>query len=160
MLDLSNLSDAFVDPLACVVETAREHAPELSPDRMMLVGAWCRDIMHAALGHEFGTAATRDVDLALALSGWETYELLAGAFPRVGDTGIRFEIARQNVDLLPFGDLEDPKGVVAPPTRDEAMSVWAFEEIYSEALPLSLTQPLRFAYDRPRLYRSEAGRLA
>lgn len=108
----------------------------------MLVGAWCRDIKHAALGHDFATSATRDVDLALALSGWETYELLAGAFTAVGDTGIRFEIAGQIVDLVPFGDVEDPSGVVAPPTRDEAISVWAFDEIYSTSLPLSLTPTL------------------
>lgn len=123
LLDLSGISEAFLDPLVHVVETARAKAPGLSPDRIMLVGAWCRDIMHPALGHEFVTTATQDVDLALALSGWETYEILARAFPWVGDTGIRFEIAGQNVDLLPFGDLEDPKGFVAPPTRDQAMSV-------------------------------------
>jgi predicted nucleotidyltransferase len=142
LLDLSGLPEALLDPLVRVVETAREQAPELSPDRIMLVGARCRDIIHSALGHDFGTQVTRDVDLALTLSGWETYERLAGAFPQVGDSGIRFEIAGQNVDLLPFGDLEDPKGVVAPPTREEAMSVWAFEEIYSGSLPLPLAKTL------------------
>src|SRR5215207_7014593 len=118
LLDLRRPSEDFLKPLVRVVETAREHALDLAPDRIMLVGAWCRDILHAALGHDFETSATRDVDLALALSGWEPYERLAGAFPEVGDTGVRFEIAGQIVDLLPFGDLEDPQGVVAPPTRD------------------------------------------
>jgi predicted nucleotidyltransferase len=81
LLDLSGLSDDFLDPLARVVETANQHTPELSPERIMLVGAWCRDILHAALAHDFGTSATRDIDLALALSGWDIYELLAAVLP-------------------------------------------------------------------------------
>lgn len=47
----------------------------------MLVGAWCRDILHAALGHEFATSATRDVDLALGLPSWEIFDSLTGTFP-------------------------------------------------------------------------------
>ena len=139
MLNLSRISEGFLDPIAQVVQVAVECAPDLSADRVMLVGAWCRDVFQVALGHDFRTRATRDVDLALALSGWETYETLAATFPRVGNTGIRFEIGSQIVDLLPFGDLEDPKGIVRPPTRDETMSVWAFEKIFSRSLPLDLT---------------------
>jgi predicted nucleotidyltransferase len=44
------------------------HANELRTEHVMVVGAWCRDIWHHALGHTFATAATRDLDLALALS--------------------------------------------------------------------------------------------
>ena len=108
----------------------------------MVVGAWCRDIMHTALGHSFATAATRDLDLALALSSWDAYRRIASAFPRVGNTGIRFRIANVSVDLMPFGGIEDPAGVVAPPTRGQSMSVWAFEEIHRGAQPLVLTPQL------------------
>jgi predicted nucleotidyltransferase len=83
------------------------------------------------LGHSFATAATSDLDLGLALTSWDGYRTLAGAFPRIGDTGIRFRIADVNVDLLPFGAIEDPQGVVEPPTRRETLSVWALEEIFS-----------------------------
>lgn len=142
MLDVSRPTEELIDPLVRIVETMYEHAPELSQDRVMLVGAWCRDVIHAALGHDFATSATRDVDLALALPGWESFELLAGNFPRAGHSGVRFKIADHQVDLLPFGDLENPKGVVLPPTRREAMSVWAFEEIYRDSLDLPLTDAL------------------
>lgn len=104
----------------------------------MVVGAWCRDIQHHALGHRFATSATRDLDLALALSSWDAYRALADAFPRVGDTGIRFRIADITVDLLPFGDIEDPQGTAQPPTRDEKLSVWAFEEVFAASLSLTL----------------------
>ena len=62
--------------------------------------------------------------------------------PRIGDTGIRFRIADVNVDLLPFGQIEDPQGVVEPPSRRETLSVWAFEEIFAASLPLVLSPTL------------------
>ncbi|MET1005887.1 MAG: hypothetical protein ABWX96_10075 [Propionibacteriaceae bacterium] len=108
----------------------------------MLVGAWCRDTLHAALGHDFDTSATRDVDLGLALSGWETYERLMNVFPRVGDTGVAFRIAGLVVDLLPFGELEDPRGIILPPTRRDVISVWAFAEILLSSSPLPLSPSL------------------
>ena len=55
----------------------------------MVVGAGCRDILHSASGHSFTTAATRDLDLGLALTSWVAYRALAAAFPRISDTGIR-----------------------------------------------------------------------
>jgi predicted nucleotidyltransferase len=108
----------------------------------MVVGAWCRDIQHHALGHTFATTATSDLDLALALNSWDAYVALADGFPRIGDTGIRYRIADITVDLIPFGDIEDPQGIALPPMRTEALSVWAFEEIFAASLPLAL----------PRLY--------
>jgi len=104
----------------------------------MVVGAACRDILHQALGHRFTTSATHDLDLALALSSWSTYRSIAGAFPSVGHTGIRFRIADTTVDLLPFGGIEDPEGEARPPTRKEPFSVWAFQEVIRAARPLTL----------------------
>lgn len=142
MLDLSRIAEGFLDPIARVVEDMRVHATQIDPDRIMLVGAWCRDTLHAALGHDFGTSATRDVDLALALSGWEIYELLSNAFPRAGDSGVGFKIAGLVVDLLPFGELEDPRGSIVPPTRGDEISVWAFAEILHDSSPLVLSPSL------------------
>lgn len=77
---MHRIIEGFHDPITSVVEQMREHVPGIDPDQVMLVGAWCRDTLHAALGHDFATSATRDVDLALALSGWETFDLLSNAF--------------------------------------------------------------------------------
>jgi predicted nucleotidyltransferase len=139
MLDLTATPDDFLDPVARVIKAALAVTNHLSPEEVMVVGAWCRDILHSALGHDFATTATRDLDLALALSSWDSYRAIAGAFPSVGDTGIRFRIADVDVDLLPFGDIEDPQGIVDPPYRGEALSVWAFEEIFVASLPLALS---------------------
>jgi len=112
LLDLTNAPEGFLDPVARVVEAALAVTEGLSAREVMVVGACCRDILHSALGHSFATAATSDLDLALALTSWDAYRTLAGAFPRIGDTGIRFRIADVSVDLLPFGEIEDPQGVV------------------------------------------------
>ncbi len=142
MLDLSKTPDDFLHPIALVVETTLESADALSADDVMIVGAWCRDIHHAALGHQFATTATRDIDLALALASWDAYRDVIASVPRVGETGIRFRISNIDVDLLPFGDVENPEGVVEPPTRGEKLSVWAFEEIFNASLPLALSPSL------------------
>jgi hypothetical protein len=40
---------------------------------------------------------------------------------------------------MPFGGVEVPEGIVAPPTRGQPSSVWAFEEIFGASLPLTLS---------------------
>lgn len=123
MFELSSVPDDLLQPIAEVLEAALPHARGLRPEDVMVVGAACRDILHHALGHRFPTSATHDLDLALALSSWGVYRSIAAAFPKVGDTGIRFRIAETMVDLLPFGDIEDPEGETQPPTRNEPFSV-------------------------------------
>jgi len=138
MRELSGTPEEFLSPIARVVEAMLAPRRRPGPDDLMVVGAWCRDNWHHALGHTFATAATRDLDLALTLSSWDAYAALADTFPRVGDTGIRFRIADITVDLLPFGDIEDPRGSARPPSRDTPMSVWAFKEIRAASLHLPL----------------------
>ncbi|MGN6330375.1 MAG: hypothetical protein ACTHOD_01830 [Motilibacteraceae bacterium] len=129
-------------PIASVVAQMLAAEPRLETRHVMLVGAWCRDLWHFTQGHDFAPRATHDVDLALALSAWEPYETLATRFPRAGSNGICFTIAGLPVDLLPFGDLEDPTGTVAPPSRGDAISVWAFAEVFQGSVPLTLSDSL------------------
>jgi len=44
---LTKAPDGFLDPAARVVEAALAVTAELSPDEVMVVGAWCRDICTA-----------------------------------------------------------------------------------------------------------------
>lgn len=142
MLDLTRVPDGLLEPAARVVDTVLATSQPLAPGDVMLVGAWCRNILHRALGHDFETTATRDLDLALALASWDAYRTLATSFPTVGHTDIRYRIAGFDVDLLPFGEIEDPEGIVEPPTREVPFSVWAFAEIFAASLPLALAPNL------------------
>lgn len=138
MFDPTAAHEGLLTPIDTVVSALLKKAPGLAPDRVMLIGAMCRDIMHSALGHEFGTRETYDLDLALGLRSWTHFEEAAKAFTPVSDSGVCFRIEHRDVDLLPFGDVEDPVGSVEPPTRRETLSVWAFEEIHADSLPLAL----------------------
>ncbi len=128
----------LVGPISRVVTDALQRVEGLRSDQVMVVGAWCRDIWHHALGHQFRTAATQDLDLAVAVDSWATFDAISSAYPRVGDSGIRFVIADVKVDVLPFGEVEDPVGTSEPPTRAEGMSVWAFSEVFAGAASLDL----------------------
>lgn len=60
-----------------VVGDAVQRVDGLRSDRVMVVGAWCRDIWHHALGHQFRTAATQDLDLAIAVDSWAVFDAIA-----------------------------------------------------------------------------------
>jgi len=130
--------DDIIEPITRVLDEALHSIDGLQAGQAMVVGAWCRDIWHHALGHEFRTVATHDLDLAIAVESWTTFTGIAAAFPRVGDSGIRFLIAGVKVDVLPFGVIEDPVGTAEPPTRREGMSVWAFNEVFAASTGLDL----------------------
>ncbi|MBK4346431.1 hypothetical protein [Lacisediminihabitans changchengi] len=111
----------------------------IAGDRVMLVGAECRDILHASLGHEFALRRTSDIDLALAIDDWDSHEQIVRRFSRTGHTGIRYRISDISVDIMPFGSVEDPRGEVAPATRKtDPFSVFAFQEVFTGAAPLRM----------------------
>lgn len=104
----------------------------------MLVGAQCRDVLHARQGHAFSLRATDDVDIGIALADWDAYGDLTSRLTRSGHTGIQFEVAGVRTDLLPFGEIERPAGTVTPEPRTEPLSVWAFREVFDGADTLAL----------------------
>jgi predicted nucleotidyltransferase len=50
---------------------------------------------------------------------------------------------------VPFGDVEDPTGVVTPTRRDEDMSVFAFREVFDHASDLPLAKDLQIRIPSP-----------
>ncbi len=100
------------------------------PRAILLIGAEARDVLHAAQGRTTALRGTTDVDIGIALSGWSAYEGVRQAFVPVGHTGIRFRIADMAVDVVPFGGVEDPRGLARPRGReDDAIVVFGFVEV-------------------------------
>lgn len=58
----------YLDLVRSVVQELRKLS-EINPDDVMVVGASCRDILHASYGHDFRLRSTHDVDVAIALRG-------------------------------------------------------------------------------------------
>ena len=138
MFDPAAIPEDLLIPVGHVIDRIQDVVPELDTRRLMLVGAFCRDLIHAALADPLPTRRTHDLDLALGIGTWSVYDAITQNFPKVGDSGICFRIAGIDVDVLPFGPVEEPPGIVEPPSRGEPFSVWGFEEIHAAALPLTL----------------------
>ncbi|BBH66271.1 hypothetical protein ACTI_29560 [Actinoplanes sp. OR16] len=138
MLDLTRADPGLLHLADAVVTELLATSTALDAAQIMIVGAHSRDIMQSALGHGFGLRATTDIDLGLAISNWPAYGELVEKLPPSGNTGIQFRIANVPADLMPFGDVEDPRGTVTPPARNEPLSVWGFAEVFAAALPLTL----------------------
>lgn len=136
-MPLSEDAERIVRDLA---DPVIEHLAPLSDGSpFMIVGAVCRDALHAEHGHEASLRSTSDLDLALALPAWNVFERIDSAMPRIESTsGIRYRIAGRAVDLLPFGDVEDPDGIVTPRRRVEPMNVFGFQDVLARATPVRL----------------------
>ena len=118
MLDLGRVSAHLYGMITPVIEELTTQT-QLDPDNILLVGAGCRDILHAALGHDFQARATSDTDLGIAVNDWAISEHIEQRFQRIGSNGIRYLIANTPVDVMPFGKVEDPEGISFPAPRGE-----------------------------------------
>jgi predicted nucleotidyltransferase len=111
----------------------------VDPGDLMLVGAVCRDVLHLAAGHTSSLRSTGDLDLALAVDGWATYRRITGQLEPIRELSpIRFRVAGVAVDIVPFGDLEDPDGQVPTTPHDVPMNVVGFQDVSRTATSVGL----------------------
>jgi predicted nucleotidyltransferase len=151
VIDLSRVSARFYDLVTPVVD---ELVTEIGidPGRILLVGAACRDILHAGFGHTFAVRATTDTDLGIAVDDWTISERIESRFRRTGSNGIRYRIAGTSVDIMPFGSIEDPEGVSLPAARGEQLVVFGFGDVYDRAMPLCLPDGRQIRLPQPAGY--------
>lgn len=81
MINFSDLHPGTLSGVDLVVE-AIVRETDVQPDSLMLVGATCRDIMHAALGHTFPARSTTDLDLGIAAQEWNSWQSIHKSFPQ------------------------------------------------------------------------------
>lgn len=127
-----------------VVTALADLSPGL-PD-VMVVGATCRDFLHAAAGHDSSRLrATDDLDIAIAVSGWDHFHAITSELKEITgkNSTIRYRIAGVIVDIVPFGDpVESPDGVVTPSKRaGSPMSVFGFQDVWSAAEQVEVDGP-------------------
>tara|TARA_R110001606_G_scaffold43195_1_gene114276 strand:- start:120 stop:989 length:870 start_codon:yes stop_codon:yes gene_type:complete len=118
---------------------------------LLIVGATARDII---LVHGYGAAierGTRDVDFGIEVQSWQHYEMLRDALIQEGFTPhpvkshqlstADSEAIPWEIDLIPFGGVSDADGQIAwPPKNDFAMSVLGFNEVYTHAWDVTLSE--------------------
>ena len=139
MIDLTN--ETALVSLGEVLQQFQRVAGEVV-DRTLVAGAMARDlILHYTQGLTI-QRATVDLDLAVAVRSWSTFQQLEA---RLIDAGARrnphashqFFMADWRVDIIPFGDVEHDGMIVWPRTGFE-MTVAGFDEASEHALTVLL----------------------
>jgi predicted nucleotidyltransferase len=134
-LDFSGSATATFEPMVGVLAAVLSKT-SLAADHFMIVGAEARNLLHSSFGqHPSELTTTRDIDVALAMPSWAGFEQLSPAFPLIDSSksAIRFEIEGVPVDVIPFGDLEDPKGVVVAPHSGQHINVLGYTRAFEAA---------------------------
>jgi len=127
-------------------------AAKANETSIMVIGAHCRDLLHAAFGRTDLLRSTNDVDIALAVNGHSEYQKITSALPRSGTTDIRYSIAGVAVDVVPFGDIEDPAGTTSLPGRGESLDVFGFQEVFDQSIELLMPSGYRVRLPLPAGY--------
>ncbi|CAG4894757.1 nucleotidyl transferase AbiEii/AbiGii toxin family protein [Paraburkholderia saeva] len=112
----------------------------------VVAGATARDIILWQVYGVKAERATRDVDVAVCAVSWDLHESLVAALAALdgfrrddrAQQRLRFTHAGTGMtlplDLVPFGDIEAPKGSIAwPPERKVVLTVLGFREAVDTA---------------------------
>ncbi len=117
---------ADLQPIALVLAELQHRADECDVE-IMVVGATARDIL---VRHVVGSAperATSDIDVAVAVSSWSHLSQLTGLLHRMEGSEHKFEVRETEVDVIPFGEIEDADRTITWPD-DHQMNVFGFRE--------------------------------
>ncbi len=121
--------------------------------RVMMTGAFARDLH---LRHAWGVPVrreTRDVDFALAVPDWAAFQALRAALVASGlfadVPGVLHRLCHHQglpVDLVPFGAIEtEQRKIVWPPGGDVVMDVFGFQEAWAAAVQVALPDAVQAA---------------
>ncbi len=143
-MDLTISSEKIGNPL--LVELLRKLTDSFSKmDReFYVIGATARDIIMQQLLDTESTRRTKDLDIAIAIPDWNTFEqvkqsLIADGFEKSRDMQQRFYYGEYELDIVPYGVVaKEDDNIYWPPEEVVAMSVKGFDEVLSEAITVSI----------------------
>lgn len=143
-MGLTISSEKIGNPL--LVELLRKLTNSFSKmDReFYVIGATARDIIMQQLLNTESKRRTRDLDIAIAIPDWGTFEqvkqsLIADGFEKSRDMQQRFYYGEYELDIVPYGVVaKEDDNIYWPPEEVVAMSVKGFDEVLSEAITVSI----------------------
>ncbi len=109
-----------------------------------VIGATARDIIMQQPLNTESKRRTRDLDIAIAIPDWDTFEqvkqnLIADGFEKSRDMQQRFYYGEYELDIVPYGVVaKEDDNIYWPPEEIVAMSVKGFDEVLSEAITVSI----------------------
>jgi len=129
-------ADEFADVAVVVGDLVARSL--VDPDRLLLVGARCRDLLHRELGHTTAIRRTDDIDFGIAVESLSDYRKIVETLESTGTTAARFNVNGLAVDIMPFGRIEDPRGTVTLGSRYGSFSVEGFRSVWENAQAIEL----------------------
>lgn len=143
-MDLTISSEKIGNPL--LVELLRKLTDSFSKmdKEFYVIGATARDIVMQQLLDTESKRRTRDLDIAIAIPDWDTFEqvkqsLIVDGFEKSRDMQQRFYYGEYELDIVPYGVVaKDDDNIYWPPDEVVAMSVKGFDEVLSEAITVSI----------------------
>lgn len=127
---------ADLEPIALVLTDLQHRADECGVE-IMVVGATARDILIRHVVGSVPERATADIDVAVAVSSWSHLRQLTHPFARRKGSEHKFEVRETEVDVIPFGDIEDANRTITWPD-DHQMNVFGFREAMDTAVRVTL----------------------
>lgn len=111
-----------------------------------MVGATARDLLLQYGGRLPVQRATADVDLAFAVANWDEFNALRSALLTsewFSETRLEHKLLHQRIleiDLIPFGGVEDAAGQITWPASESLMSVLGYQEARATSLEILLPE--------------------
>ncbi len=123
MTILKNISEKIEDSIVDAIELIDTIASQRGIE-YFIVGANARDIFFSALYDLTTRRATLDVDIGININNWEEAAKLVEILLATGEFSLpgklKFRIKHTNgvlVDVIPFGEVENPKGIIQWPRK-------------------------------------------
>lgn len=113
-----------------------------------VIGATARDIILSVLTNASARRKTKDLDIAIAVTGWDKYNeicqaLITDGFEKAADQAQRFYFGDYEVDMVPYGAIaKEDDNIYWPPEETIAMSVKGFDEVLREAITITIDNGL------------------
>ena len=143
-MDLTISSKKIGNPL--LVELLRKLTVSFSSmhREFYVIGATARDIILKQVVGSESKRRTMDLDIAIAIPNWETFDevedmLVADGFEKSRDFKQRFYYREYELDIVPYGNVAKDNDIIYwPPEEDIAMSVKGFDEVLSNSITVSI----------------------
>lgn len=120
-----------------------------------MVGAFARDlILHNIFGRPAGVL-TKDIDVGIHFSDWTSFDKLIGiltkehGFKRGNFAHVFISPENLPTDLLPFGGIEERRGISFPEADHIRINMMGFAEAWDTRLTISLDEEHEFSIPTP-----------
>lgn len=143
-MDLTISSEKIGNPLLLELLRKLTNSFNKMGREFYVIGATARDIVMQQLLDTESRRRTRDLDIAIAIPDWDTFEqvkqkLIADGFEKSMDMQQRFFYGDYELDIVPYGVVaKEDDNIYWPPEEVVAMSVKGFDEVLSEAITVSI----------------------